>query len=207
MTAVKSLVARVAKTRSGFTDIRNVAQEVFADNPPGETLRIARELFTTDVPPARMLAAFLFAMCAAKSKPALAFLRDRVSRDADWRVQEILAQALDQYCRDVGYGNCLPLLKDWLSDGNSNVRRAASEGPRIWTTRDYFREHPQAAIKLLSALRADESGYVRKSVGNALRDISRKHKELIRAELGGWDTSNVRVRQTHKLAAGFLGRS
>jgi 3-methyladenine DNA glycosylase AlkC len=84
------------------------------------------------------------------------------------------------------------------------VRRAVTEGLRIWTTRNYFREHPQVAIQLLSQLHADESEYVRKSVGNALRDISRKHKGLIRAELENWDTPDKQVVQTDKLASKFL---
>lgn len=105
---------------------------------------------------------------------------------------------------DSSYETSLPVIKDWLADANPNVRRAVTEGLRIWTTRDYFREHPEAAIKLLSQLRADESEYVRKSVGNALRDISRKHKELIRTELQSWDTSDKHVLQTYKLAGKFL---
>ena len=51
----------------------------------------------------------------------------------------------------------------------------------------------------------DESEYVRKSVGNALRDISRKHKDLIRAEVEKWDTSDKHIKQTYKLASKFLG--
>jgi len=60
------------------------------------------------------------------------------------------------------------------------------------------------AIQLLSQLRADESEYVRKSVGNALRDISRKHKELIAEETRKWDISDKRVQQTYQLARKFL---
>ena len=79
-----------------------------------------------------------------------------------------------------------------------------TEGLRIWTTREYFREHPDAAIRLLSRLNADESEYVRKSVGNALRDISRKHKDLIKKELQGWDISDKHIAYSYKLAGKFL---
>ena len=37
-----------------------------------------------------------------------------------------------------------------------------------------------------SRLRSDSSEYVRKSVGNALRDISKKFPELIKIELNSW---------------------
>ncbi len=75
---------------------------------------------------------------------------------------------------------------------------------RIWTSKPYFRDHPDTAVKLLSQLRDDDSEYVRKSVGNALRDISRKHKAVVKAELQKWDVSNKRIEQTYKLASKFL---
>ena len=201
---IASLIKRVQKTQHGFTDIQKAAEEIFANYEKAETLQIAKELFASEVPQARMLATFLFGKLAAKSKESFTFLRKHVSLDKDWRVQEILAQAFDQYCKDIGYEKALPVIKDWLEDENPNVRRAVTEGLRIWTTRDYFREYPKVAVQLLSQLRADESEYVRKSVGNALRDISRKHKDLIANEIQKWDVSDKRIQQTHKLASKFL---
>lgn len=201
---INSLTRRVQKTQHGITDIQKAAEEVFASHNKAETFSLAKELFTSELPQARMLATFLFGKLAAKSKESFTFIRKRVGSDKDWRVQEILAQAFDQYCKDSGYEKSLPVIKDWLADANPNVRRAVTEGLRIWTTRDYFRERPDTAIQLLSQLRADESEYVRKSVGNALRDISRKHKDLIRKELQSWDISSKQVQQTYKLAGKFL---
>ncbi len=204
MNRVQSLIQRVQKTQHGFTDIQKAAEEVFANHTTAETFSLAKELFTSEIHQARMLATFLLGKLSSKSKESLAFLHKRVSHDKDWRVQEILAQAFDQYCKDSGYEKSLSTIKDWLKDTNPNVRRAVTEGLRIWTTRDYFREHPEIAIQLLSKLKADESEYVRKSAGNALRDISRKHKDLIRAEIKKWDTSDKRIEQTYKLAGKFL---
>jgi len=204
MTLLQSLIQRVQKTQHGFTDIQKAAEEVFTSHNKTETSSLAKELFVSEVPQARMLATFLFGKLAAKSKENFTFLRKRVSQDKDWRVQEILAQAFDQYCKDKGYEKTLPVIEDWLKDPNPNVRRAVTEGLRIWTTRDYFREHPEVAIRLLSQLHADESEYVRKSVGNALRDISRKHRELIQTELQNWDTSDKHVLQTYQLTSRFL---
>ena len=191
---IQSLIKRVQKTQHGFTDIQKAAEEVFADHSSTETRQLAKELFLSEVHQARMLGTFLFGKLAAKSKESLTFLRKRVSLDKDWRVQEILAQAFNQYCKDIGYEKARPVIRAWL----------ATEGLRIWTTRDYFREHPDVAIQLLSQLKEDKSDYVRKSVGNALRDISRKHKELVRAELQKWDLSKERVQQIYKLAGRFL---
>ena len=199
-----SLIERVQKTEHGFADILKAAEEVFASHSEGEILPLAKELFSSEIHQARVLATFLFGKLSAKSKVSFTFLRKNVSKDKDWRVQETLAKAFDQYCNDVGYEKALPVIKDWLSDANPNVRRAVTEGLRIWTGRDYFREHPDVAIKFLSQLKMDESEYVRKSVGNALRDISRKHKDLIRAEVEKWDLSNKHIQQTYKLAGKFL---
>lgn len=87
----------------------------------------------------------------------------------------------------------------------ANVRRAVSEELRVWTSRPYFKDHLQIAIQLLSANREDTSEYVRKSVGNALRDISKKYPELILAELNSWHLSSKGVKQVYKLAGRFLG--
>jgi HEAT repeat protein len=202
--SIETLLQRVQQTQHGFTDIKRAADEVVAGSPAAECLRLAEELFLSDVHQARSLATFIFGRLAAESAQCLAFLKTRVSRDENWRVQEILAMAFDQYCADTGYEAALPTIKEWLADPHPNVRRAVTEGLRIWTGRPYFREQPELAIDLLSQLKDDESEYVRKSVGNALRDISRKHAELVRAEVVTWDTSQKRIKQTYKLASKFL---
>lgn len=203
MHTLTELISRVEKTQHGFTDIKTAADEL-ATLADDEKLLLAKDLFTSEVHQARMLAVFLIGQLAPKDESQLTFLRMEVSRDGDWRVQEILAQAFDHYCAQTGYETALPVIESWLADSVANVRRAASEGLRIWTSKPYFRDHPEAAVRLLGPLHADESEYVRKSVGNALRDISRKHAELVRAELATWDLSNKQAAQTHKLAGKFL---
>ncbi|MGQ0601307.1 MAG: DNA alkylation repair protein [Anaerolineales bacterium] len=197
------MITRVQRTQHGFTGIRRAADEL-AERPANERLALAKTLFTSEVPQARMLATFLFGDMAAQSATCLRFMRTRISRDADWRVQEILAQAFDRYCKDTGYETALPVIRAWLTDATSNVRRAVTEGLRIWTARPFFRERPALAIELLAALCADESEYVRKSVGNALRDISRKHAAIVHAQVMTWDPTDTSVALTHKLASKFL---
>ena len=124
---------------------------------------------------------------AASDADALRVLKQQVSQDADWRVQEILAKAFDQFCHDIGYEAALPVIREWLSDASANTQRAVTEGLRIWTGRPYFRDHPEVAIALLSALREEDSEYLRDSVGNALRDISKKHPALVGQEVRSWD--------------------
>jgi len=204
MDTVEQLIQRVQKIEHAWTDIRRAADEVVSGNTVEESFYLAKGLFASESHQARELAVFIFGRLAAQSDGSLDFLRSRVSVDEDWRVQEVLAQAFDRYCADMGYERVLPMIKDWLADPSPNVRRAAAEGLRIWTGRPYFRDHPDIAVKLLGKLRDDDSAYVRKSAGNALRDISKKHRDLVQAELQMWDVSDKRVAQTYKLASKFL---
>ena len=201
---VEQLTQRVAKTENGFTDILRAAEELAASESAADRQQLAEALYLSPVPQARMLAIYLYGDLAPQSEMALLFLRTVVSRDPNWRAQEILAQAFDRYCAAVGYERALPTIIDWLSDESPNVRRAVTEGLRIWTARPYFTDHPEDAIALLSQHRADPSEYLRKSVGNALRDISKKHPDLVRAELARWDATDRYMRLTYRLASKFL---
>ena len=147
---------------------------------------------------------FLLGYAAHEIPESLDFLRNTVSKHQNWKVQEILAMAFDNHCKSIGYENAVPLITDWLSDANPNVRRAASEGLRVWTSRPYFKDHPSVAIRLLSDRKTDSSEYVRKSIGNALKDISKKHPELVFDEIHKWDVSSKEIKQVYNLAAKFL---
>lgn len=151
-----------------------------------------------------MLATTILGRLATENNNALYFLKETVSIDKNWRVQEMLAKAFDGVCKYRGYETSLPLIKEWLNDDNTNVIRAVTEGLRIWTSRPFFRENPSVAITLIAKHKAHESEYLRKSVGNALRDISKTHAELIRQEVEQWDLSNPRILFSCKLVAKLL---
>lgn len=150
-----------------------------------------------------MYGVFLFGYLSGDSD-ILTFMRDKVSKDDNWRVQEVLTKAFDEYCKNKGYENSIPVVDEWLSSDNPNTRRAVTEGLRIWTSRPYFKENPQEAIKRIALLKEDASEYVRKSVGNALRDISRKFPELIKDELKTWNLETKEIKQVYKLASRFV---
>jgi 3-methyladenine DNA glycosylase AlkC len=202
MELIPSLIERLQRTEKGFTDIRKAADELAESHDLSQRMVLTTELFQSPVHQARMLAVFLYGDSAATRPESLRILKDSVSRDPDWRVQEILAQAFDRYCADTDYEAALPTIREWLADPHPNVRRAVSEGLRIWTSRPYFKQHPDVAIQLLSQLKADDSEYVRKSAGNALRDISRKHPDLVRAELDAWTLDDKRIASTYKSVYG-----
>ena len=151
----------------------------------------------------RMYAVFLFGHLS-DSEEILAFMRDEVSKDENWRVQEVLAKAFDEFCKKIGYEQALLTIDEWLKSGNANAKRAVSEGLRIWTNRPYFKDNPDEAIRRLASLKEDESEYLRKSVGNALKDISKKFPNLVKAELDSWDLSSKESLQTYKIASKFI---
>ena len=204
MQQIATILPYKEKIEHGGKEVRTLAEGMSKDISIEESMQLAHTLFLQQEPAVKMVAVYIFGILAAQTEDALLFLKEDVSKEQDWRVQEILAQAFDRYCADVGYEQALPTIKAWLNDERANVKRAVSEGLRIWTTRAYFKDHPQVAIQLLSMLKDDESEYVRKSAGNAIRDISRKHKTLVAEELKTWNTSDKKVLFTYKLASKFL---
>ena len=170
-----------------------------------QALRVAYLAYRSEVYQVRMYAAFLLGHLS-QDPNVLSFLRDEVSGDTNWRVQEVLAKAFDDFCAVRGYEEALPVIDEWLGDPRPGVRRAVTEGLRIWTSRPYFRDHPGDAVSRLSRLRGDSSEYVRKSVGNALRDISKKHPDLVAAELETWSLETKEVSQVYRLASKLIER-
>ena len=74
-----------------------------------------------------MYEVFLFGYLSDDSN-ILTFMRDEVSKDDNWRVQEVLAKAFDEYCKNTGYESAIPVIDEWLRSDNLNTRRAAIEG-------------------------------------------------------------------------------
>ena len=164
---------------------------------------LARLAYGSKLYQVRMYAVFLFGHLS-DSEEILAFMRDEVSKDENWRVQEVLAKAFDEFCKKVGYEQALLTIDEWLKNGNANAKRAVTEGLRIWTNRPYFKDNPNEAIRRLASLKGDESEYLRKSVGNALKDISKKFPNLVKTELDSWDLGSKEILQTYKFASKFI---
>ena len=159
--------------------------------------------YHSEVYQVRMYGVFLFGYLST-DKEILAFMREEVSKDENWRVQEVLAKSFDEFCKSIGYEKTLTVIDEWLNHDNPNTRRAVTEGLRIWTSRPYFKENPKEAIRRIANLKEDKSEYVRKSVGNALRDISKKFPELIKDELNTWKLENKEINQVYMLANKFI---
>lgn len=202
---VEGLEREFSVIERGFLHEQRRARSDYGSFDREQALRVAYLAYRSEVYQVRMYAVFLLGHLS-QDPDVLSFLRNEVSADSNWRVQEVLAKAFDEFCAVKGYEEALPVIDEWLSDPHPNVRRAVTEGLRIWTSRSYFRDHPGDAVSRLSRLRGDSSEYVRKSVGNALRDISKKHPDLVAAELETWSLETKEVSQVYRLASKLIER-
>ncbi len=198
-----SLERDLSLIEGGFKEEERRARHDYDSRDREQAMEIAHCAYRSGVYQVRMYAVFLFGYLSQEQE-VLTFLRENVAQDDNWRVQEILAKAFDVFCATTGYEQALSVIDEWLLHSNPNVRRAVTEGLRIWTSRPYFKDRPREAIKRLSALRNDPSEYVRKSVGNALRDISKRFPDLVATELSAWDLESTRVKQVYRLASKFI---
>lgn len=200
---IERLEKEFSQISNGFKNEEQRAKADFDTNDKSYIKELAYAAYRSEVYQVRMYGVFLFGHLS-EDVEILNFMRESVSKDENWRVQEVLAKAFDEFCKRTGFEKSLPVIDSWLQDKNPNTRRAVTEGLRIWTSRPYFKENPEEAIRRLADLKNDPSEYVRKSVGNALRDISKKHSALVAAELSAWDLSSKEIHQVYKLASKFI---
>ena len=204
---MKSYILNLEKEFSlienGFKEQERRALADYKAKGAAHCKELALLAYSSEVYQVRMYAVFLFGHLS-DSEEILTFLRDQVSKDENWRVQEVLAKAFDEFCKKVGYEQALLTIDEWLKNGNENAKRAVSEGLRIWTNRPYFKDNPDEAIRRLASLKDSSNEYLRKSVGNALKDISKKFPNLVKAELDSWDFGSKEAMQTYKFASKFI---
>ena len=200
---IKNLEKEFSIIKNGFKEQEKKAINDYKSNGIEYIKELAFLAYHSEVYQVRMYGVFLFGYLST-DKEILTFMREEVSKDDNWRVQEVLAKSFDEFCKSIGYEKSLPIIDEWLNHDNPNTRRAVTEGLRIWTSRPYFKENPKEAIRRIANLKEDNSEYVRKSVGNALRDISKKFSELIKDELNTWKLENKEINQVYKLASKFI---
>lgn len=200
---IATLEKEFSLIKNGFKEEEKKAFLDYKSNDNEHSKALAFLAYESDVYQVRMYGVFLFGYLSEQND-ILTFMRDEVSKDDNWRVQEVLAKAFDEFCKNTGYEKALPIIDEWLENDNPNTRRAVTEGLKIWTSRPYFKDNPNEAIRRIVALKEDPSEYVRKSVGNALRDISKKFPELIKDELNNWKLESKEINQVYKLASKLI---
>ena len=204
MKSFKRYLEQMLPEKDSLKLVKKEAENYYKEHSLEECFSMGPELYQSSNFQIQEVGILLIGYSANANNNALSFLKDTVSKHRSWKVQEILAMAFDNHCKIIGYEEALPLIKEWLNSDCANVRRAVSEGLRIWTNRPYFKDNPLIAIQLLSLLKEDESEYVRKSAGNALRDISKKYPQMILQELNSWILLSKDIKQVYQLAIKFL---
>ena len=135
---MKSYILNLEKEFSlienGFKEQENRALADYKEKGAERCKKLARLAYGSNVYQVRMYAVFLFGHLSDREE-ILTFMRDEVSKDENWRVQEVLAKAFDEFCKKIGYEQALLTIYEWLKNGNANAKRAVTEGLRIWTNR------------------------------------------------------------------------
>lgn len=134
---IKSLEKELPLFENGFKEEEKRALADYKTNDKNYIKRLVLSSFKSDIYQVRMYSVFLFGYLSEDSD-ILTYMKDEVSKDSNWRVQEVLAKAFDEFCKKIGYEKSLPVIDEWLSSKNPNTRRAVVEGLRIWTSRPYF---------------------------------------------------------------------
>ena len=200
---IAALEQEFSSIENGFKAEESRALQDFQSHDFAYSRALAFEAYQSSVYQVRMYGVFLFGYLS-EDEEILHFMKEEVTKDENWRVQEILAKSFDTYCKKIGMEKALPTITEWLQSPEPNARRAVTEGLRIWTSRAYFKDHPEEAVRRLAALKADPSEYVRKSVGNALRDISKKFPDFIRKEVETWSLDSKEIKQVYHLASKLI---
>ncbi len=177
---IASLEKEISLIENGFKEEEKRALSDYRSNDKEFVKKLAFSAYNSNTYQVRMYGVFLFGYLSEQND-ILTFMRDEVSKDDNWRVQEVLAKAFDEFCKNTGYEKALPIIDEWLENDN-----------------------PNEAIRRIVALKEDPSEYVRKSVGNALRDISKKFPELIKDELNNWKLESKEINQVYKLASKLI---
>ena len=128
---ISDLLNRILQIEHSFQHIINGADEIFFTYSKEQCFEFALELLKHEAYQARMLATTILGRLATEDNNALCFLKERISTDENWHVQEMLAKAFDEVCKHRGYETSLPLIEEWINDDNPNVVRAVTEGLRI----------------------------------------------------------------------------
>ena len=184
-----------------YSLIQKEAENYYKTNSLDECWKTALECYNCELYYIQTFGVYIIGLIAYKNRKAYTFLKNTVSKNESWQVQEFLAMAFDNYCKSIGYDKSLDTIDDWMNTDNENNRRAVIEGLRIWTKRPFFKDFPKEAIKIITKYKTDESEYVRKSVGNALKDISKEFPELIQEEIKKWKLETKEINQVYKLAS------
>ena len=99
---VEGLEREFSAIERGFRAEASRARADYDSFDSDTAARVAYLAYGSEVYQVRMYAVFLLGYLS-QDPQVLAFLRDEVSEDTNWRVQEVLAKAIDESCAVKGY--------------------------------------------------------------------------------------------------------
>ena len=108
---IASLEKEFSLIEHGFKEEEKRALTDYKSHDSEYIKHLAFLAYQTDIYQVRMYAVFLFGYLS-KDQEILLFMREEVSKDANWRVQEVLAKAFDEFCKNTGYEKALPTIDE-----------------------------------------------------------------------------------------------
>ena len=94
----------------------------------------------------------------------------------------------------------IEFLSNWVMSSDENIRRFASESIRpkgVWCRQfKWIQEHPEAALRILDALKDDPTKYVQDSVANWLNDLSKTNPSWVQTITQAWLDENPNSKNT-----------
>ena len=122
-------------------------------------------------------------------------LIEKYACHSNWIVRETIADAILSGLKKIPEITIETLYK-WVRHSNENVRRLVSESLRPHTTIKWLRDPTKndMVLEILSSLKQDPSIYVRKSVGNNLKDLTKYMPKKILTLMKSWmDNAQIKV--------------
>lgn len=151
----------------------------------------------------RMMVALLASSSASKEGSVSDYISyiENTANDSHFAVRESAQMALRELLQDFP-NDIILIYNEWVKNSNEFTRRCVSESlrPVLVNRRNWIKEKPKEAMKILKNLNCDPSLYVRKSVANNLSDISRKYPDLVLLTLGEWLSENDYDKRTFFIA-------
>ncbi len=114
---------------------------------------------------------------------------------SDWAIRETTTDSIISGLKRIPE-KTIELLSDWTKSNNENLRRIVSESLRPHSSIKWLRDPAKndRILEILTILRKDPSIYVRKSVGNNLKDLSKYMPETILDLVETWiNKAQIRV--------------
>lgn len=95
---IERLEKEFSQVSNGFKNEEQQAKTDFDTNDRSYVKELAYAAYRSEVYQVRMYGVFLFGHLS-EDVEILNFMRESVSKDENWRVQEVLAKAFDEFCK------------------------------------------------------------------------------------------------------------